>query len=644
MIRALTKERTALFLYVILVLLPAVVFGGLFAHRLWREYRTELASIPESCSDAAERLAVSVGLRLEELLDEEGRRPFFHFQARYHDPGITDDQAALTSSPLHSLPRPEGVLGWYCFDPYQNAEDVLVFRGEDPGIAFDELQGIARRAARRMTQADRWGVESFQLLDGVEGDYDTYSYTLLVMGVNRHPDADEITGTSNTCYDISGQAPRVVDPVTQQERQGEARMARPTLRIEYPDGGPESGPGSELRLIADRLVYVPAIQSPDLPECLEHLAESLVERQAVVLDPAWLFGQLIDEAAKQVLSPSQRLVPATEAASLGQSGSSVCSYNLFKVLPIEVLAVGGVQPDGLDIGLIHVATDQGALEENFRAQLGWLLGLAGVLATSTAIGLRLLFGRLRASKEEALRTRNFVASVTHELRTPIAAVKLYGEMLADGWVEDEQRRQEYLQRIVRETDRLSGLVDRVLLRRKLQDQPPEANLGDLNLEILAQRGELEMAGGEFLGDLAFELEEGLPPVQLVPDGIHVVLANLVENARKYAPVAQPSEGDEGTEPTEGTGNAEPILIRTRRDRRGSVCLEVLDRGPGVEESERSRIFDAFYRSGDEATRRTTGTGLGLHLVALQARAMRAKVEVLPRRGGGSRFKLTMRRR
>jgi signal transduction histidine kinase len=71
-------------------------------------------------------------------------------------------------------------------------------------------------------------------------------------------------------------------------------------------------------------------------------------------------------------------------------------------------------------------------------------------------------------------------------------------------------------------------------------------------------------------------------------------------------------------------------------------LEVKDRGPGIPQGERSKIFEAFYRVGNETTRTARGTGLGLHLVALQSQAMGARVQVLDRKGGGTIFRVTFR--
>ena len=132
-------------------------------------------------------------------------------------------------------------------------------------------------------------------------------------------------------------------------------------------------------------------------------------------------------------------------------------------------------------------------------------------------------------------------------------------------------------------------------------------------------------------DLELELEEDLPLAMLTTDAVRSILENLVENARKYAPVKFDADGKRV---------GDPLLIRTRRsDRR--VLLEVLDRGPGISPKEAPRIFQAFYRIGNEATRTSRGTGLGLHLVALQAQAIGAKARVVARSGGGSIFEISL---
>jgi len=138
-----------------------------------------------------------------------------------------------------------------------------------------------------------------------------------------------------------------------------------------------------------------------------------------------------------------------------------------------------------------------------------------------------------------------------------------------------------------------------------------------------------LPAGSATPDLVFEPGPDLPQALVHSEGLRSIVVNLVENARKYA-----APGANGR-------SFDPIRISTHVHKR-LVVLEVADRGPGIPASERDRIFDAFYRIGNEATRTSQGTGLGLHLVALQARSMEAKVSVLPRKGGGTVFRVMLK--
>jgi signal transduction histidine kinase len=155
----------------------------------------------------------------------------------------------------------------------------------------------------------------------------------------------------------------------------------------------------------------------------------------------------------------------------------------------------------------------------------------------------------------------------------------------------------------------------------LQQDAGKAEPGDLSAQVLALESSLLALGPEGVADLRFEIPQDVPPVMLTNEGVRSIVTNLVENARKYAPVS---------------AGAEPIVVRVAHDKDWAT-LEVLDRGPGIPVQERERIFEAFYRLGSEQQRRTKGTGLGLHLVALHARAMGGSVQVLAREGGGARF-------
>ncbi|MEC7232682.1 MAG: ATP-binding protein, partial [Planctomycetota bacterium] len=398
-----------------------------------------------------------------------------------------------------------------------------------------------------------------------------------------------------------------------------------TVHVQYFELRPIPRGASEAPLLlAARQVTTEQVPEFQLPACIDAINKGVLIVQGFALDPDWLHMQMPLEEAADVLGPSQRLVLGANELPEREG------------LAVEVVDVlGRLEVAGEEVKSpgprLAVVADAGELRRTVREQNGWFASMALILTVSMVIGIRLLLGSIRQSRNEALRTRNFVASVTHELRTPIAAVKLYGEMLRDGWVSDDSRRDEYLGRIVTESDRLGGLVDRVLLRRRLYDQEDAPKPGDLNAEIAGMRRDLEILGGRAVKDVVFDLADDLPRVLLLPEGLHVVLQNLVENARKYGPVELGEDG----EPV-----GEPIVVRTRLSRNRRVLLEVLDRGPGIPEKDRSRIFEAFLRLGDEHTRSTKGTGLGLHLVSLQVQAMRARVRALPREGGGTVFQVS----
>ncbi|MDG1049368.1 MAG: HAMP domain-containing sensor histidine kinase [Planctomycetota bacterium] len=614
--------RTALFLYVVLVVLPAVVFGGLLWRQLQREQERVLLELPQECEDAARRLAEQCFRRVNIELQREFLRPF----EAYRSEAYVDDLGPIRTeaSPLSSEPRQDSVLGWFSFvapDPAQDrfGEPVAleVLRGAGDPATLDPTASLIEEIVRAEFLEGPEPAESLATAElesvGFEGWGQTRSRRLRAVLLNV---AEAGVEECRSALDAN-----------QQLYEGEQHdvhvsyFSFRTARLE-PSGRP--------LLIAYRRVVLPKLTIPLVETCFEPITRDLMHIQGVAFDPDWLFSQLPKEEAAQVLGPSLRFIqPGTRLAKNPDPDVYFALDNLLPFFNMEQ----DVAPDIMSKGTMFVSSDVGERRRGFRVQNSWFGAVALVLMISMSIGIQLLLSSIRRSREETERTRNFVASVTHELRTPIAAVKLYGEMLKDGWFQDDARRVDYLTRIVAESDRLDQLVDRVLLRRRLSDQHHEPSAGSLNTEVSSVRPGLELVGGTKAEDLRFELEEGLPLVQLLPEGIHVILTNLVENARKYA-----------SPPAASADLAEPaILVRTRLDQRSRAVLEVLDRGPGIAEEDRGRIFEAFRRLGDEATRKTKGTGLGLHLVALQAKAMGAKVSVHPRDGGGSIFRVTLGR-
>jgi signal transduction histidine kinase len=199
----------------------------------------------------------------------------------------------------------------------------------------------------------------------------------------------------------------------------------------------------------------------------------------------------------------------------------------------------------------------------------------------------------------AERRSNFVAAVTHELKTPLTSIRMYAEMLRDGMVESEAKRDEYYSTITAESERLSRLIDNVLEFSRLEQGTRELNLvvGSVAPVLEEAARLLEPHAREIGFRLRVEIEPSLPPVRFDRDALTQVVFNLVDNALKYARDA---------------GDREVVLHAGASG--DGVVISVRDRGPGVPPRHLSKIFDPFYRGENELTRRSRGTGIGLALV------------------------------
>jgi signal transduction histidine kinase len=374
------------------------------------------------------------------------------------------------------------------------------------------------------------------------------------------------------------------------------------------------------RAVASRRVYTNALLD-DLPEeakCLRPLIKGFSIYQGFLIDTTWLLKDLPWEIEERLLDKDMVLrVPFR--------GHPIDVSSVFEPIdPIRELEFETADPDHASYSRLEVSINTDRIEERIQLQSRRFFTVALMLVVTLGIGLTLLYRSVRRELEHARRMQNFVAAVTHELRTPVSTIRLHAEMLLDGWAADPVKQKEYFKRIVRETDRLSVLVERVLEKSRIKESVYRPVPGDLNEIVATLAGDLAHAPHAEgpSDDLAIELTPELPPVWLTPEAITGILTNLIENARKYAPATK----------------EDPILVRTKPEGK-RVLLQVLDRGPGVPQHEREKIFDAFYRVGSEATRTTTGTGLGLHLVRIHADSCRARVAVLEREAGGSIFQV-----
>ncbi len=261
-----------------------------------------------------------------------------------------------------------------------------------------------------------------------------------------------------------------------------------------------------------------------------------------------------------------------------------------------------------------------AASERLRFQL--MAGLVALAIAIAAIGAWLTLRGVAREVEAARGREAFVAAVTHELKTPLAAIRLFAEMLERGDVEPVKVR-EFGARTVLESDRLARLVDSVLDLARIEHGGPAATFVGVDSICNAAVAIVKDYARERGFEIKFTPSEEEIRVRGDSDALTRALVNLLDNAIKYS--ERPHE----------------IKIEVARRADPFVALSVLDRGRGVPEAERERIFEAFRRVGSELTRDRPGAGLGLALVAKIAAAHGGRATCEAREGGGSRFCLIL---
>lgn len=273
----------------------------------------------------------------------------------------------------------------------------------------------------------------------------------------------------------------------------------------------------------------------------------------------------------------------------------------------------------------------GELYARQRTRSLWFGGLITAVAATAVVGFvraRRAFWREHQLSE--LKT-NFVSSVSHELRAPIASVRLMAESLERGKVDDPARQREYFRLMVQECRRLTSLVANVLDFSRIEQGRKQYDFEPTDVAELVRQTMTLMAphAAEREISLAEAAGAGAAPLQPTVDGraLQQALVNLLDNALKHAPPR--TAVTVGLET--GPGNAEP------GSKGGRWRLWVQDCGPGIPPSEHVRIFERFYRLGSELRRDTQGVGIGLSIVKHIVEAHQGRVIVESAPGQGSRF-------
>jgi signal transduction histidine kinase/tetratricopeptide (TPR) repeat protein len=297
------------------------------------------------------------------------------------------------------------------------------------------------------------------------------------------------------------------------------------------------------------------------------------------------------------------------------------------VLPGGVKVVVGLSVDATSLGpdfpglsVVFAAGAKEATSKQWSLQrFFYFLALVVVLSV-TLFGAYLLWRDVRREVLMAEMRSQFVSSVSHELKTPLTAIRMFAETLRLGRSKDLNMQMEYLDTIVNESERLTRLLNNVLDFSKIEQgkrayHPSPASLPEI-VRTAARAMEYPLKQQGFALDI--QIDESLPQIHVDRDAVEQAVLNLLSNAMKYS------------------GDSRRIELKAQRDGDYAV-IQVIDRGVGIDPKDQARIFEKFYRVPTRENQSLPGTGLGLSLVAHIAKAHGGSVRVESAPGKGSTF-------
>lgn len=251
----------------------------------------------------------------------------------------------------------------------------------------------------------------------------------------------------------------------------------------------------------------------------------------------------------------------------------------------------------------------------------YLIALLLVLCV-TLFGAYFLWRDVGRELRMAEMRSQFIASVSHELKTPLTSIRIFAETLLMGRTKDSQAKTEYLETIVSESHRLTRLLNNVLDFSKIEKgkrtyHKELACLSEI-VNTAIQATQYPLRQQDF--HLNVQMDEDMPDINVDRDAIGQAILNLLSNAMKYS------------------GESRRIDLRVQK-RAGHVVIEVSDQGIGIDAAQQKRIFEKFYRVPSEQNQRIPGTGLGLALVYHIVNAHDGHVEVRSIPGQGSAFSI-----
>jgi len=257
------------------------------------------------------------------------------------------------------------------------------------------------------------------------------------------------------------------------------------------------------------------------------------------------------------------------------------------------------------------------IQEKRSSRTKQYIGEGSTFLLVIIIGAAVVYTSFRRSIRLSRQQNNFMLSVTHELKSPIAAMKLNLQTMAKHQL-DEEKRTLLTNRCISESNRLNDLCNNMLLASQIEGRQYKPAKEKFNFTELVE---------DCLADYAHSYPDrflvgDLGNYNLTGDKtlIQMAVNNLLENAVKYTPANKP-------------------VSVTMTEKNGHAMLSVADSGQGIPDDEKSKIFNKFYRVGNEETRKSKGTGLGLYLTSKIVKQHKGKIAVKDNEPNGSVFEL-----
>ncbi|MBU6324129.1 MAG: HAMP domain-containing histidine kinase [Bacteroidetes bacterium] len=274
---------------------------------------------------------------------------------------------------------------------------------------------------------------------------------------------------------------------------------------------------------------------------------------------------------------------------------------------------------------IRVDVAPTAIEEvydRFQRRRNLFIVAGGIMSALVMAAFIWLLLRFHAIMNFNQQQNNFLLAVTHELKTPVAAVKLAMQTLRRHGLRPDHV--EELKSVAENNaNRLDELMNNVIVASRIEGRVYQFERAPVNLSLLLEKVRVQALFPGFAGEMILEIE---PELYVSGDeaSLQLAFSNLINNAIKYS------------------GGAHAKVHISGNYVHGGLEIRVADQGPGIPKSEKTKIFQKFYRVGDERVRNSKGTGLGLYLVRKILLWHKAKIRVEDNKPGGAVFRVLFR--